>query len=253
LLIALSIVRPTWANSWSNDQSDLWWNAGENGWGIQFVQRGNTIFATMFVYDAAGNPTWYVATMDGTKAGNVLTFAGDLYKTHGPWFGTDPYNPANFGYDKVGTMTWQKSSGPGTLKYSVSGVNVTKVLTRQPIGTDDYTGTYNAGLHLVDSGCTNPAKNGPINGGDTLTITQSGATISLTFVTTGCTLGGTYAQNGQFGTVSGNYSCSSGDRGTFNLSNMNVTPYSMSALLSTSSTIDGCQGSGQIGGVRNDK
>jgi hypothetical protein len=208
----------------------------------------------MFVYDTVGNPTWYVATMDGAKPGGVLTFSGDLYATHGPWFGTVPYNPASFGATKVGTMTWQKSSGvPGTLTYSVSGANVTKSLTRQPIGSDDYTGTYNAGLHLVDSGCTNPAKNGPLDGGDTLTITQSGATISLMLANTGCTLSGAYAQNGQFGTVSGNYSCSEGDSGTFNLSNMNVTPYSMSALLSTSSTVDGCQGSGQVGGVRNDK
>jgi hypothetical protein len=254
LLVALSFVRPTWATSFSNDQSDLWWNASEDGWGIQFVQRGKTIFATMFVYDAAGNPTWYVATMDGAKPAGVLTFSGDLYTTHGTWFGAVPYNPANFGAAKVGTMTWQKSFGePGTLTYSVSGVNVTKSLVRQPIGSDDYTGTYNAGLHLVDSGCTNPAKNGPIDGGDTLAITHIGAAITLMFVKTGCTLGGTYGQNGQFGTASGNYSCSSGDMGTFTLSNMNVTPYSMSALLSTSSTVDGCQGGGQIGGVRNDK
>ena len=51
LLVALSLVRPAWATSFSNDQSDLWWNSSENGWGIQFVERGKTIFATMFVYD----------------------------------------------------------------------------------------------------------------------------------------------------------------------------------------------------------
>lgn len=32
------------------------------------------------------------------------------------------------------SMTWQKTSGePGTLTYSVNGVNVTKSLTRQPV------------------------------------------------------------------------------------------------------------------------
>src|SRR2546430_9618068 len=105
LLAALSLVRPTWATSFSNDQSDLWWNSSENGWGIQFVQRGSTMFATIFVYDAAGNPTWYVATMSGTKANGVLTFTGDLYSTHGAWFGAVPYNPAAFTVAKVGTMT----------------------------------------------------------------------------------------------------------------------------------------------------
>jgi hypothetical protein len=39
LLVTLSLVRPTWATSWSNDQSDLWWNASENGWGIQFTDQ----------------------------------------------------------------------------------------------------------------------------------------------------------------------------------------------------------------------
>src|SRR6478609_11035409 len=92
LLAMLIFTRATWGTSFSNDQSDLWWNASENGWGIQFVQRGSTIFATMFVYDAAGNPTFYVATMDGSKANGVLTFTGDLFATHGSWFGAVPYN-----------------------------------------------------------------------------------------------------------------------------------------------------------------
>jgi len=253
LFATVSFVRPIWAASFSNDQSDLWWNPNENGWGIQFVQRASTIFATMFVYDANGNPAWYTATMAGSKPNGVLTFTGDLYATTGSWFGAVPYLPARLTLAKVGTMTWQKTSGdPGTLTYSVNGVTVTKSLTRQPITNDDYTGPYTAGLHLVASGCTDPTKNGPIDGSDTLTIAQNGATISLRLVTTGCSFNGTYAQAGQFGNVSGNYSCSSGDVGTFALSNMNVTPYAMAALVSTSSASRGCQSAGQIGGVRND-
>jgi len=255
LLAALSLVRPTWATSFSNDQSDLWWNSSENGWGIQFVQRGSTIFATMFVYDASGNPTFYVATMDGTKPNGVLTFTGDLFTTHGSWFGTVPYNPANFGFAKVGTMTWQKQAGePGTLTYSVNGVNVTKSLTRQPIRNDDYTGSYTVGIHFVSTACSNPSKNGPIDGADTMTIAQNGTAVSVTLVALGCTLSGTYFQNGQFGTIAGSHSCSSnGDTGTFTTSNMIVTPVGMVARLSTSSAKNGCQNDGQVGGVRNDQ
>ena len=256
LLAALSFVRPTWATSFSNDQSDLWWNPNESGWGIQFVQRGSTIFATLYVYDASGNPTWYSATMDGAKPGGVLTFTGDLYSTkNGTWFGANPFVPATLTSAKVGTMTWQKQSGEGgILTYSVNGVVVTKTgLVRQPIRNDDYTGTYTAGVHLVASGCTNPAKNGVTDGSDTLTIAQNGATISLKLVTTGCSLDGTYAQNGQFGTVSGNYSCANGDVGTFNTGNMIVTPVGMVGRVSSSSTSMGCQRVGQIGGVRKDQ
>lgn len=251
LLAGLSSIRPAWASSFSNDQSDQWWNAGENGWGIQFVQRGKTIFATMFVYDASGNPTWYVAAMEGTKPGGLLTFTGDLYATHGPWFGTVPYVAANAGGSKIGTMTWQKPNGvPGTLTYSVNGVNVTKSLTRQPIGTDNYTGTYVAGNHSVQSGCPNPTDNGVDNSTRTLNVVHNGTAFTMTTVEDGCTLVGTYAQNGQFGTVSGSFSCTDG-KGTFDLSNMNVMPYAMTAVLSASS-VNGCQIAGQIAGVRTD-
>jgi hypothetical protein len=142
ILLALwTCAGPVSATSFSNDQSDIWWNANESGWGIQFVQRGNTIFATMFVYDAAGNPTWYIAAMQGSKPNGVLTFTGDLYSAYGPRFGTDPFDPHAVGGAQVGTMTWQKQSGsPGTLAYSVNGVNVVKMLTRQFIANDDYSG-----------------------------------------------------------------------------------------------------------------
>ncbi len=253
LLAASSFVRPAWATSWSNDQSDLWWNSSENGWGIQFVQRGSTIFATMFVYDAAGNATFYVATMEGTKANGVLTFTGDLFTTHGPWFGAVPYNPMSFGGTKVGTMTWQKASGePGTLTYSVNGVNVMKSLVRQPIRDDNYTGTYTVGIHFVQTACSNPSKNGTIDGTDTMAVAQNGTAISVTLITIGCTYAGTYSQSGQFGTVSGNYTCTNGDAGTFDTSNMIVTPVGAVMRVSGTSTKNACQVVGQIGGVRND-
>jgi hypothetical protein len=253
LLVALSFMRHAWATSFSNDQSDLWWNASENGWGIQFVQRGKTMFATMFDYDSSGNPTWYVATLDGSKPGGVLTFTGDLYAAHGTWFGAIPYDPKAFGATKVGTMTWQKSAGePGTLTYSVGGVNVMKSLTRQPIGTDDFTGSYTVGLHLVAAGCSDPAKNGPLDGTDVVTVAQIGTAITLTFAGFGCTYSGTYAQSGQFGSVSGTFTCTSGDAGTFSLGNMIATPVGMVARVSGTSTRSGCQDTGQIGGVRRD-
>jgi hypothetical protein len=254
LLVTLSLVRPTWATSWSNDQSDLWWNASESGWGIQFVQRGSTIFATMFVYDAAGNPTFYVATMQGTNANGVTTFTGTLYTTHGSWFGAVPYNPAAFGGSPVGTMTWVKGSGePGTLTYSVNGVNVTKTLTRQPITNDDYTGPYTVGLHFVATACSNPAKNGTFDGPDTMTVAQNGTAISLTLVALGCTFSGTYSQSGQFGNVSGTYSCTNGDMGTFATDHMTVAPFGVVMRVSSSSTKTACQNKGQIGGVRSDQ
>ena len=104
-LIALSFIAPApaIAASSSTDQSDLWYIPAESGWGMQLVQRNGTIFATLFVYGPNGAPTWYVATMNPIGA---FQWSGDLYATTGPWFGTEPFNPANVVATKVGTMTW---------------------------------------------------------------------------------------------------------------------------------------------------
>src|SRR4030081_3823288 len=91
LLLAVgSALSPAHATAYSTDQSDLWYVTSESGWGIQFVQRGSVIFATMFVYDQSGVPIWYVATMN--PSGNYL-WTGDLLRTQGPWFGTVPFDP----------------------------------------------------------------------------------------------------------------------------------------------------------------
>ncbi len=108
-------------------------------------------------------------------------------------------------------------------------------------------------MHFVASNCNNPAKNGTNDGADTLTVTQNGSAITLSLATLGCTLTGTYAQNGQFGTASGTYTCTNGDMGTFDLGNMIVAPYGMVALMTTTSTNKGCVSVGQIGGVRTDQ
>ena len=86
-----------------------------------------------------------------------------------------------------------------------------------------------------------------------MTIAHNGAAISVSLVELGCTYSGTYSQSGQFGNISGSFSCTSGDAGTFATSNMNVTPFGMVMRVSGSSTISGCQSTGQIGGVRNDQ
>ena len=109
LLVAASAnFAPASATSYSTDQSDLWWNSSESGWGIQLVQRGNLIFATMFVYDASKNPIWYGGTLYPTGAS--FTWSGSNYVTSGPWFGNVPYNPGQFTSRVVGNMTWTATS-----------------------------------------------------------------------------------------------------------------------------------------------
>jgi hypothetical protein len=258
LLVAASLFAPpAIAASCSTDQSDLWWAnpaGSENGSGFQLVQRNCTIFATMFVYDPTGAPTWYVATMVPTDLGGQFIWSGDLYTTTGPWFGAVPYNPALFTFRKVGTMTWNASSvNQGTLSYSVDGVTVTKNAIRQTLVFDNFSGHYGGGIHEVVTGCPNPAFNGTSENIGILNITQNGAAITLqSFPATGgsCSYAGTLSQFGQMGDVIGSYTCSNGDAGTFHLFEMQVTITGLTGrFIAASSSLPGCQATGWFGGL----
>ncbi len=117
---------------------DLWWAApagSEPGWGVNLTQQGTTIFATWFTYDAGFNPLWLSAT---TAPVGPNSYAGTLYRTHGPAFGSTPFDPAKVAATAVGTATFSFSDGNnGTFAFNVDlgdGVNkgnLTKVITRQ--------------------------------------------------------------------------------------------------------------------------
>src|SRR3990167_7926115 len=70
------------APAFAANYQDLWWNPAESGWGINITHQGDTMFATWFIYDAAGKPLWLVMS-NGVKSGSG-SFSGDLYRTSGP-------------------------------------------------------------------------------------------------------------------------------------------------------------------------
>lgn len=114
----------------------LWWNApasSESGWGINFAQQGDVIFATWFTYDANGRAWWL--SMTATKTG-ANAYAGTLYQTRGPAFSSVPFDPAQVTSINVGTATLAFSdANNGTFGYTVNGVAQTKNITRQLFGT----------------------------------------------------------------------------------------------------------------------
>ena len=153
LLLCSGAVRAT---AFSTDQSDLWWVPAESGWGIQFTQRGQMIFATMYVHRPDGSAVWYTGLMNPTLL--PATWSGDLYVTDGPWFGTSSYNPASVVNRKVGTISWYAQSGDsGSLTYSVDGVSVSKTIQRFSLTLDDFTGSFLGGYSRTSSGCLTPA------------------------------------------------------------------------------------------------
>jgi len=254
LATVLLCAAPAHATSFSIDQSDLWWISQESGWGIQLVQRGSFIFATMFVYgQQAGAPTWYTAALNSTDG---MTWTGDLIATTGPWFGTVPFDPNMVTRRKAGTMTWVAGGvTSGTLTYVVDGVQVTKNVVRQLIAVDDYTGTYLGAVHFNSSACTNPANNGS---GEipniTITVTENvpSSSIGVVFSQSGqtITMTGTLTQDGQFGSLTGTFADFTGDSGTASASALNVQVNSLAGTFVQDSIVHGCHTVGYFAGMR---
>lgn len=201
------------ATSVNTDVTDLWWNPNESGWGMQMVNTGTYIYATIYVYGPDGKPIWYAAGLD--RAGTSFTFTGNLYAATGPYFGSPTYAPP-FMARQVGTMTFVLTTvTAGQLSYSVDGVAVTKNIQRQPLTLDDYSGFYKA----YD---TSSASGGPCGNSTTttvaldITIVQNGNQMSQTWTRgpSTCTYTGTYSQQGRMGTFSSNYSCSASTGGS---------------------------------------
>ena len=110
--------------------TDLWWNAGESGWGLAVTHQFGVMFLAWYVYDATGNPVWYVASGCAVTApGNGCS--GTLYRTTGPPFGP-AFDPARVQVVPVGSASLAfTDANNGTLTFTVDGVQGTKAITRQ--------------------------------------------------------------------------------------------------------------------------
>lgn len=109
----------------AENHTALWWNAAENGWGLNVNHQGNLVFATLFTYDASG-PLWFVMSRGERQVDG--SYLGELYRMRGPAFNATP--------TAVGTMRLAFTGANAlALAYSVDGVQVSKSLTRQEFGT----------------------------------------------------------------------------------------------------------------------
>jgi hypothetical protein len=113
---------------------DLWWRSpagSESGWGVNIAHQGNILFATWFTYDAAGKGLWLVMS-DGERVASTSSFTGALYRTTGPAFDAQPWDPSKVTVTQVGTATFTFSdANNGTFSYTVNGVSQSKAITRQ--------------------------------------------------------------------------------------------------------------------------
>ncbi len=95
------------------------------------THQDDTLFATLFPYDAAGRDLWLVLPSAPRQADG--SYFGDLYRTAGPPFNAIPFTPIG-GADitAVGNMRLRFTDGnTGTLTYTYNGATVTKAIQRQ--------------------------------------------------------------------------------------------------------------------------
>jgi YVTN family beta-propeller protein len=117
--------------------SDLWWRSpagAESGWGVNIAHQGDILFATWFTYATGGRGQWLVMSNGARTAPG--TYSGALYRTTGPAFSANPWNPSQVTVTPVGTATFTfGDSNSGTFAYTVDGISQTKPITRQAYAT----------------------------------------------------------------------------------------------------------------------
>jgi len=202
------------------DWTDIWFNAAEPGWGVNLVQSDAFMFATFFVYDSKGLPTWYTAQMtwDGTR----LAFVGPLYATTGTGLAL-PWQPGNLSATAVGTASFTPTQGGisvsyrGTLTYSFNATSLTvsKSIERQTLTSFDLGGLFTGGQYGEYYDCTTSTSNQTYTDSFTLEVTQvavNGISMSFEYQSgLACTLSGTAEQHGSLHRINGAaYKCSDG-------------------------------------------
>lgn len=231
-LLSLCLASPlAFANTFTTDLTDLWWNANESGWGVTATHQREIVFLTFFVYGTDNRPTFFTGqtSFTGQTGSGALVFSGRMYQTTGPWYGAF-FNPLSVTVRDVGDVTFTAFVDAATLTYRVDGVTVSKALTRQTFRNNDLTGGYAGIMRETSAGCSNSANNGTVESVVGVTI-QNSAT-SLAFTTneggTVCNYTGDYRQSGRMGSSNGSYTCP-GLAGTYDMVEIEANPSGITA------------------------
>ena len=219
LVAALGFVSPAYANTYMSSMSDLWWNENESGWGVTITHQKEVVFHTFFIYGADGKAQWYTgqANYTGVNSQGAYIFTGNMYSVVGPWFGA-VFSPNLVTARLAGTVTLTAFLNQATLTYTIDGVTINKVITRQTFRNDDVSGSYMGAIKSTQSGCRFPYVNGDFNYYIDITISNTANTFAMAARSSDgdtCNYSGNYLQTGRIARSQGNYVCSSGAAGTY--------------------------------------
>jgi hypothetical protein len=261
-LMSLAIAMPARATNYSIDLTDIWW-ANEDGWGVTISQQGSVLFGTFFIYGVDRSARWFTAAMfpvaspSGTSA-----WSGDMFRRTGAFYGQPGFNADPATDVGLATVTFTTASN-ATLVYTIDGVTVTKLITRQTFAGNSIAGVYTGGAVMDRSGCSDSSLNGIADVQGQVTITQNdpSVVISVAFAAidgtaSNCTFRGVYVPSGRLGSISGGtWSCVVGSTTviqgtTFSMGNIDGQVNGLSSSF-TGADSTRCQYAGRFGGIRN--
>ncbi len=107
-------------NGGGTGENGWWWNAGESGRGYSIEVQGNSLFMVGFMYDAGGNPVWYLSS------GPMQTpakYTGALLVVRGGQTLTGPYKPPA-GNSTIGNISIDFTGADQANMMLPSGKNV---------------------------------------------------------------------------------------------------------------------------------
>ena len=246
------------------DPTGVWFDPAESGWGLILTQQGPNVFAGLFAYDADGKPAWWVASnvVDTGQPVNLLVgeaFAGPLYRTTGPYFGT-PGDTTALSATAVGTLRVAYVGGTDSLSlsYTIDGTTVEKTLHRQTWSSNAswFAGQITGGLFPSSSACGTNGIFAPTPTTFNATWDDALGTVQLAWGTgsdTSCLLDATYVQTGQLASIAGPLRCGPAGNPTATLGTITISSASVgSGGFAGFANFDSgnCATGGFVGGVR---
>jgi hypothetical protein len=114
---------------------DMWWNPTESGWGMSLIQHNDGLFAALYIYDSAGNPTWVVMP-NGSWDSSHTIYSGAIYEPKGTPFYNYDAQRLQIG-TALGSLTITfHDANNATLDYTIrdasgNDISGTKFVTRE--------------------------------------------------------------------------------------------------------------------------
>lgn len=245
LLPALSMAATV-----TTDYTDMWWNSDESGWGANVIQQNDTMFVTLFVYDANRQPTWFVAPQVIYQGAGVFT--GQLYQTSGTYYFEKPFVASSVTTLAVGTLTFTAVNPThAVLRYRIGGFDIVKDVTRLSWTMDNLAGFYLGGRQGTWSGC-GPALDGKVDSAAQVSVSQTGNQIQIRDAGRNytCNYSGLFSQAGHYGEITGNGVCDDGVTRFFAATEVQVSPVMFSMRYRLEQVGTNCVFQGYAGGVR---